>query len=330
MLKNHSFVSVVIVNYNGFEYLKKCVASLLRSDYSLYEIIIVDNGSIDGSISKIKKEFGRYQNKIVMFYLPNNLGFAAGNRIGADKAIGEYILFLNNDTEVEPSFLSELVNVMEKDSSIGVAQAKLLLADKPDSFDCVGMNLSVFGGVLPEGWNEKDTGQYDKMKDISCAKGAAMIVRKGIWSRLEGFDPLFFIYSEESDFCWRVWLFGYRTVFVSAAKVYHVRAASMTKLTPYFLMFQYYRNQIVTVAKNLSLKNLIKYTPGLIGLQFIRILKQLSRNEPMSILGNLSGFAWCLIFFNQVWTKRLKVQVGRVVKDEDLFERGVISRCVVL
>jgi GT2 family glycosyltransferase len=323
-------VSIVIVNYNGFEYLRKCVASLLVSEYDFYEIIIVDNGSVDGSVLKIKKEFEAYQSKIVILELPNNLGFAAGNRIGANKAVGEYILFLNNDTEVEPSFLSGMVEVMEKDLTIGIAQAKILLFDKRDTFDCVGMTLSIFGNAFPLGWNEKDVGQYDRIEEISVAKGAAMIVRSGVWNSLDGFDPLFFVNSEESDFCWRVWLFGYRVVFAPSAKVYHVRAASTIKLSPDFLMFQYYRNQIVTVAKNLSLKNLIKYSPGLLGLNFIRVMLHISRNEPLSMLGNLRGVTWCLVFFNRIWIKRIRVQSRRVVRDEALFKRGVLSRRPVL
>jgi GT2 family glycosyltransferase len=325
-LKHNSFVSVVIVNYNGLEHLRKCVASLLLSEYPFYEIIIVDNGSTDGSVSRITREFEKYQNRIVILDLQNNLGFAIGNRFGANKAVGKYILFLNNDTKVESSSIGELVKVMDRNPSIGVAQPKILLMDKPDTFDCAGATLNVFGVSRPRGWNEKDIGQYDQMDDISYAKGASMIVRKDVWSNLEGFDPLFFVYSEESDFCWRVWLSGYRVVFAPSTRVYHVGAATTTKFRPYFLRFQFYRNQNVTVAKNLSLKNLIKYTPGLVGINLIQVMLHISRNEPLSILSNLHGVAWCLLFFNKVWTKRLSVQRTRVVKDEDLFKRGAISR----
>jgi GT2 family glycosyltransferase len=330
MLKNHSFVSVVIVNYNGFDHLKKCVASLLRSEYPLYEIIIVDNGSIDGSISKIRKEFEEHKDRIVILDLMNNLGFAIGNRIGANKALGKYILFLNNDTKVESSTLCELASVMDRDPSIGVAQAKILRMDKPDTFDCAGAIMNVFGVSSPLGANEKDIGQYDQVDEISYAKGAAMMVRKEIWNRLDGFDPLFFVYCEESDFCWRVWLSGYRVVFAPSATVYHVGSATTKKLRPLYseraryFMFQYYRNQIVTVAKNLSLKNLFKYTPGLVGLNLIQIGLLISRNEPLFLLDNLHGYAWCLLFFKKVWVKRLAVQGRRVVNDGNLFKRGAI------
>lgn len=329
MLRHNSFVSVVIVNYNGIEHLRKCVTSLLNSEYPFYEIIIVDNGSTDGSVSRIKKEFEEYQNKIVILDLPKNLGFAIGNRIGANKAVGDYILFLNNDTKIEPSSFGELVNVMDKDSSIGVAQAKLLLMDKPDIFDSAGATMNVLGDSRSRGVLEKDAGQYDQMDEISYAKGAAMIVRKKIWDNLDGFDPLFFVYSEESDFCWRVWLSGYRVVFAPSSKVYHVGSGTTTKFKPSYLMFQQYRNQIVTVIKNLSLKNLIKYTPGLVGYNLKWIFLHISRNEPQSVLGNLRGVAWCLLFFNKIWVKRLAVQIRRVVSDETLFKRGAILRALM-
>jgi hypothetical protein len=330
MSEYNSFISVVIVNYNNLEYLRQCISSLLQSDYSFYEIIVVDNGSSDGSVQRIKKEFGEYQNRIITLQLPDNRGFAVGNRIGAEKAVGKYILFLNNDTTVDPSCLKELVGVMEHDPSIGVAQAKTLIYDKPDTFDSAGVVMNVFGVGRQRGENEKDIGQYDHIDEISYAKGAAMIVRKDVWTILEGFESLFFVYFEESDFCWRVWLSGYRVVFAPSAKVYHVCAATTSKFGPHFLMFQFYRNQIVTVVKNLSLKNLAKYTPGLAGVFLVCIMLHMRRNQLASMLGNLHGIAWCLLFFRRVWTKRLIVQRGRIVNDKDLFEKGAISRTFFL
>jgi GT2 family glycosyltransferase len=329
MSKHNSFVSIIIVNYNGFEHLKQCVNSLLHSEYPFYEIIIVDNASSDDSVSRIKREFEEYKNKIVILDLPKNLGFAVGNRIGAKKAIGDYLLLLNSDTKVERSSISELVTVMDKDLSIGVAQGKILLMNRPDTFDSAGATMNVLGDSRSRGVYEKDYGQYDQLEEVSYTKGAAMIVRREIWDNLDGFDPLFFVYSEESDFCWRVWLSGYRVVFTPSATIYHIGAATSIKFKPSYLMFQQYRNQIVTVVKNLSLKNLIKYIPGLVGFNLKWVILHLSRNEPQSVLGNLRGVTWCLLFFNKIWAKRLLVQARRVISDEDLFERGAISRVLM-
>ena len=139
-----------------------------------------------------------------------------------------------------------------------------------------------------------------------------------------------FVYSEESDFCWRVWLSGYAVIFVPLAKVYHVNAATTSKFGKSFLKFQFHRNQIVTVIKNLSLKNLAKYTPGLIGTWLINFLRYIIRNDPESLLGNLRGIGWDLLFFKCVWRKRLIVQQRRIVTDEYLFETGIISRTLFL
>jgi hypothetical protein len=202
--------------------------------------------------------------------------------------------------------------------------------DKPDTFDSVGFLMDVFGVARQRGENEKDLSQYDHIDEISYAKGAALVVRKDVWTDLDGFDSLFFVYFEEADFCWRVWLSGHRVVFAPSARVYHVCAATTSRFRPYFLMFQFYRNQIVMVVKNLSLKNLIKFTPGLVGVYLMRVMLHLSRNEPASMLGNLRGIAWCLLYFRRIWTKRLIIQRRRIINDEDLFMRGAISRTLFL
>jgi GT2 family glycosyltransferase len=330
MSKYNALVSVVIVNYNGLKYLRQCLTSLLRSNYPFYEIIMVDNGSTDDSVNIIKTEFEQYRDKISIIQLPDNRGFSIGNRLGADHAVGDYIFFLNNDTTVEPSCLGELVKLMDDDVTIGVAQAKILLMDKPDTFDAAGFCMSVFGIALPRGEYEKDFGQFDRRDEISYAKGAAMIVKRKLWTKLEGFESMFFVYFEESDFCWRVWLSGFRVVFAPSARVYHVCAATTVKFVSHFLMFEFYRNQIVMLVKNLSLKSLAKYSPGVVSVHLIQTLIHIRRNEPGSVVGMLRAISWCLFFFSRVWAKRHFVQDIRVVKDKDLFERGVISRRLFL
>ena len=319
-------ISVVIVSHNGLGYLRRSISSILRSNYSFFEIIVVDNGSSDGSVQHIQDEFAKWLNRIIVLPLRFNHGFSVGNSIGASKVSGEYILFLNNDTEVDPSCLGELINTMEHDTSIGAAQAKILFMDRRDTFDSTGVFLNVVGCGRTRGLNEKDRGQYLNLDEISYAKGAAMVVRKNVWNRLEGFDSLFFTYFEETDFCWRVWLSGYRVVFIPSAKVFHTGAATISKLGSSKFNFQFYRNRIVTVVKNLSLKNLVKYVPWLVIMYLIRIMRHTRENDAVSVLGILRGIFWCIRFFKSVWTKRQMVQRLRIVGDENLFRRGVISQ----
>jgi hypothetical protein len=319
-------ISVVIINHNGLGYLRRSIWSILRSNYSFFEIIVVDNGSSDGSVQCIQEEFAKCLKRIIVVPLRFNQGYAVGNNIGASKASGEYILFLNNDTEVDPSCLKELVNTMEHDASIGAAQAKILFMDRKDTFDSAGVFLNVVGCGRTRGYNEKDRGQYASLDEISYAKGAAIVVRRDVYNRLEGFDQSFFTYFEETDLCWRVWLCGYRVVFVPSAKVFHAGSATISKRGSSKFNFQFYRNRLITVVKNLSVKNLVKYSPWLVIAYMIRITRYTLDNDAISVVGIIRGIFWCIRYFKSVWTKRLIFQQLRIVNDESLFRKGVISR----
>ena len=157
-----------------------------------------------------------------------------------------------------------------------------------------------------------------------------MIVRQSVWNKLKGFDSLFFTYFEETDFCWRVWLSGYRVVFVPSAKVFHVGEATITKYGRSRFKFQNYRNGIVMVVKNLSFKNLAKYLPWLVIVYSNRIRLHIRDRDYLSVLANVHGMYWCLRFFKIIWTKRLSVQQLRTVSDSDLFKRRILSRTISL
>jgi GT2 family glycosyltransferase len=317
-------ISVIIVNYNGRNLLRRCVSSVLDSKYPSYEIIVVDNGSSDGSVKLIEDEFGSNQHRIFTLALKQNLGFSAGNQLGADKAKGKYLMFLNNDTKMDPSCLGEMVKIMEKDASIGVAQPKTLFMDRKDTFDSAGGFLNVTGFENTRGHNKKDVGQYNRLEEITWAAGAAMIVRKNVWTSLNGFDPLFFAYFEDTDFCWRTWLYGYRVLFVPYTKVFHVGSATSSKFGHKF-MFQEFRNRLVMVVKNLSLKNLAKYSPLLVAMTLIRLAVFVSKHDSVSLKGAFHGIIWCIRYFRCLWIKRLAVQKARCVSDSDLLKKGILS-----
>ena len=327
-------MSIVIVNYNGLRHLRKCIPSILKSNYPFYEIIIVDNGSSDGSVEFIRKEFEKQLSQIVILPQHNNSGFAVGNNIGASKARGKYILMLNSDTEVDPNCLGELVSAMERDESIGAAQAKILFMSQRDTFDTAGGFLNVIGFSTACGYKKKDIGQYDYVFNISYAKGAAMIVRKSVWTNIGGLESLFSYYFEDTDFCWRVWLSGYRVVIIPSAKVFHIGGGTTLKfgLNIDFrknIEFQDNRNRIIMVVKNLELTNLALYIPWLLAMYAYYILHYFRRHDSTAVLGVLRGIFWCLRFFKVVWSRRLVAQSMRVVSDQQLFKKGVISRAIM-
>ncbi len=143
LIKNKRLVSVIIVNQNGKKYLEKCLTSLKNQGYKNIEIILVDNASIDDSVDFTKKIFPDAKIKINS----ENLGFAEPNNIGYNLSEGDYVLFLNNDTEVKKDFLHPLVSILESNKDVGGVQSKILFMDNPTVLDSVGAFLT-YSGIL--------------------------------------------------------------------------------------------------------------------------------------------------------------------------------------
>lgn len=256
-----SLVSVIIVNWNGLRWLPGCFGSLAKQDYKNYEIIFVDNASEDGSVAWMKKHYPK--TKIIVN--KNNLGFADTNNIGYRQAKGEYILFLNNDTRVTNTFLTELVKVLESDKTIGGAQSKILLMDKHDTLDSVGAFLTPTGFLYHYGFGKKDQPKYDKQIDLYTAKGACMIFKREVLEKvsIDGniFDPDYFAYFEESDLCHRVWLAGYRIVYAYKSVIYHKLGATSSSMNNAFIQYHSFKNRIRTYLKNFGTSSLLTYLP---------------------------------------------------------------------
>lgn len=162
------------------------------------------------------------KHKIVIIRNSSNLGFAKGNNIGAKYAAGEYLIFLNNDTVVELTWLRELVTVMQADPKIGAAQSKLLALDHTERiFDSAGDFIDFYGITLSRAAGEQDLGQYETIEEVFSARGACMIVRQSVLKEVGGFDPGFVLGYEDIDLCWRIRLRGYKVVYVPRSVVFH-------------------------------------------------------------------------------------------------------------
>jgi GT2 family glycosyltransferase len=256
-------VSIIILNYNGMKFADKCLTSVLNTRYHNFEVIFVDNASTDGSLEYAKKRFGK--NRRLRFVVnKKNYGFAKGNNIGLRHAKGEYVVFLNIDTEVDPNWLTELVKVMDSDPTVGAAQSKLLTMDDQKRIDACGLTLTPYGFFAERGSGEVDRGQYDSAVEIFAAKGAAMAVKREVLEKVGPFDEDYFIFAEEVDLCWRIWLAGYRVVLVPKSIVFHFGAGIVKMIWPQKSPPYWYRNTLVTFLKNASTKNLLKMLPPLL------------------------------------------------------------------
>lgn len=312
-------VSVVVLNFNGEKFLSKCLDSVLKSDYSNFEVILVDNASTDKSIELAQKTVAR-NNNLTILPSSRNLGFAEGNNVGARVARGKYVVFLNNDTEVDPGWLKELVMIMESDETVGAAQGKLLLFDRK-TIDGTGDFINSYGRGWMRGFGEEDKGQYRKIDEIFSARGAGMIVTKQILHEVGYFDSAFFMVYEDVDLGWRIRLSGHKVLFVPKSIIYHFGSGSRKEFES-LAQSQYYitRNSLMALLKNYDLKNLFTSATTNILVEltlFIISLPNLSKKKYN--LSRMRALSWVMMNLRYVWRKRLKVQCSvRKVPDDQI------------
>lgn len=242
-------VSIILVNWNGKHYLELCLRSLAAVTYAPKEIILVDNASTDGSVAWVRS---LYKN-VRIIEQKKNLGFAGGHDAGLRASRGDLLLLLNVDTVAEPSFLSCLIKRLQEDQTIGVLQPKVMVAEDRRLIDSIG-SFFLPSGLLYHYGREKDEAipQYNVPLDIFSAKGVCMLVRREVVDRVGLFDPKYFAYFEETDFCMRVWLAGWRVCYEPASRIYHAGGASSSQQPPSRIVYHSSKNVLVTYLKNLS------------------------------------------------------------------------------
>jgi len=317
-LRKYPLVSIVILNYNSRKFLGRCLSSVFKTNYPNYEVIFVDNHSNDGSVDFVIQNF-RDKKNFKVIRLPKNYGFSVGNNVGAKHARGEYIVFLNPDTEVDRDWIRNLINVLETDSSIGIAQAKLLMLDHKDIIDHAGGFINPYGFVSVRGRKEKDMGQYDKISEIDFASGAAMIVRRSLWKKLGGFDPIFFIYYEDIDLSRRAWDIGYKVVCVPQAKVYHVGSAVLRKV-PYILKYNEAKGRLTFLLKKYSFKSILRYASFTFLLQLLNALRYAVKGDKTVAMAICRGTFWCLRNFKKIWLKKKQQDFMKTVDQTHVSE----------
>lgn len=241
-------VSTIIVNWNGSGFLKGCLESISRQSYPSFEVILVDNGSTDGSILFVRDNFPQ----TIIIENKSNEGFAAPNNQGIRAAKGKYIATLNNDTVVDKEWLSNLVNVAElSENHVGMWAPKILSMKEPAKIDSVGGLLIYKDGIARgRGRLEEDRGQYDRVEEVLFPSACSALYRKDMLDEIGYFDEDFFAYCEDTDLGLRARLAGWNAVSVPDAVVYHHYSGSAGRYsdTKAFLVE---RNHIWVVMKNL-------------------------------------------------------------------------------
>ncbi len=246
-------VAVVILNWNGKHWLEKFLPSVLASNYINLQIIVGDNASTDDSVKYLKENFP----KVSILVNEINYGFAGGyNKILA-RVEADYFVLLNSDVEVPKDWIKPVIDLMQSDESIAVAQPKIKCQKNKNKFEYAGaaggfLDRHAYsfcrGRIFKE--VENDEGQYDANIDVFWASGAAFFIKSNAWKLVNGLDADLFAHMEEIDLCWRLKNLGFRVVSCTNSEVYHVGGGTLDSNNPYKTYLNF-RNNLIIMQKNL-------------------------------------------------------------------------------
>lgn len=309
--------SILILNWNGRELLVDCLSSLAQQRVRDFEVIVVDNGSEDGSAALVAEKFP----DVRLLALPTNTGFCGGNNIAFAQASGELILLLNNDAELREDFLENIAAAADAHPECGMFAANVRMFDRRDVFDSTGLLVYPDGLCRSRGWLEEDTGQYDISDEVLCPNGCAAVYRRSMIEDVGFFDEAYFAYLEDLDLGLRGQLQGWRCRYVPGAVAYHKK--SMT--SGYHSAFKAHlveRNRIWNAIRLLPLRLLLLsplWTIARYAMQGYaaasgkgmssKFRRDYSRGTLVGILARSYGDA--LRRFPEVWAQRREIQSRR-------------------
>lgn len=316
MQKNkHHLISVVIVGYNAKHFLPECLGSLTKGSYKNIEILYIDNGSTDGTSEYINK----YYPQIILIQNSKNVGFSPAHEGILAKVKGDAVLLLNTDTIAEGNLLKELVKALYEKKDIGAVQPKILMYPEKDKIDSIGSFFLLTGFLYHVGY-EKDSSLaiYNKPMEIFSTKGAIMLIKKEVLDKTGLFDNDYFTAFEDTDLCMRIWLAGYRILYVPSTKAFHIGGGTVMKMIRSFVVFHGEKNRIATYIKNLSPKYLLKVIPRIIIMLQIEFLMYLIIKRRIDLAFSIQkAILWNIFHLKKILKKRYYVQTRiRVVGDE--------------
>lgn len=279
-ISNKGYARVIIVNWNGKHFLGECLRALEKQSYPNYDITLVDNGSLDGSVDFVYHQFP----KIHVMSLNENAGFSKANNSAMIRALNDgtqYIALLNNDTKVDEKWLEHLVRIMESEQDIGICASKMLRMEAPHIIDSAG-HIFKWGRIFERGHGEVDTHQYDDKLTVVGACAGACLYRKEMLEDIGLFDERYGSYYEDAELSWRAYNSGWQARFVPESIVLHHRGGT-TKSNPQIereMKIRYAMNVVETVKRHatLSQKLMVSLT-CMILLPFRALQQRLGRND---------------------------------------------------
>ncbi|WP_291322890.1 glycosyltransferase [Desulfonatronospira sp.] len=309
-------VSIIIVNYNGIEHLKTCLPALMRTQKVPFEVLVVDNASSDGSVQWLQETYP----EVKTISMETNLGFGRGNHLGVENARGQLVVFLNSDTMVEPDWLWTLIQPLYAEPDIGAVCSTLRLLEHPQVVNARGggMTRLGFGFDHDFGFVFEQSAAPDKKsyREVLFPSGAAMAMRKDDFEAF-GFDPAFFMYHEDVDLGWRIWLAGKRVVACDNSLVYHkFGGTSGITQNSRWREIMGSRHNLRSLWKNYQWQNAAKVT--------FRLLQLWHQERAYRTMAG--ALFWNARHVWGTWKERRKVQQVRKIQDMELVQKGLITQ----
>lgn len=314
-------VSVILVNFNGAKFLRECLSSVFRQTYPDIEVLLVDNGSTDGSVELARKEFP----SVETVETGENSGFSRAVNLGIARTGGAFIMPLNFDITLDPGFVAEMVKAAESSARVGSASGKLLRLNEEGPtkvFDTTGHivfrnRLSTNRGDLYE-----DEGQFDRVELVFGTSGAAPLYKREMVEDVsvdgEFYDEAFFSFLEDVDVDWRAQLLGWQCIYTPHAVAYHFRGGTGLHRS-YLVQYHNYKNRYLMMMKNESGYGLVRNLPQIIFTDVFKSAALLVRHPRA-----LGAWAEVVGLRREILAKRRVIQSRRrvgVAEMESLFER---------
>ena len=253
-------VTIIIPNYNGLKFMEPCFKALRAQSDQNFELLVVDNGSTDGSVKWLE------DHQIPSIFLEENTGFSGAVNIGIRESVTPYVILLNNDTEPQPDYVKEMVKAIERSPKIFSVSSKMIQLYQKDLMDDAGDMYSVLGWAYQRGVGQKSSG-YNKACRVFSACAGAAIYRREVFDKIGGFDEDHFAYLEDIDVGYRAKICGYENWYCPKAVVYHVGSGTSGSKYNSFKVKLAARNNLYLNYKNMPLLQLIlNFLPILAGM----------------------------------------------------------------
>ena len=305
------FISVVIPNWNGASYLAGCLESLRRQGYDRFEVLVVDNGSTDGSDRMVEERYPEFR----LVPMGRNLGFAAAANEGIRRSGGDLVALLNNDAEADPDWLAALAEGAANHPEADFFACKILLSDRRDVIHSAGDFYCRDGVPGNRGVWQRDEGQFDREEYVPAACGAASGWRRSLFEDVGLFDESLFMYCEDVDLSLRAQIRGHRCLYLPGARVYHrLSATGGGEVASFFCG----RNLISVAVKNLPGAVFRRYWPAFVRSQALFAVHSMRHLRERAARARLRGQAAGVLEVPRRLGQRRAIQRGRLVPENYL------------